>query len=216
MRRAVAADHNRRMSARWWIFLVWALAAASAAFWALKLFVTPPAAPPHTQLADTGGAPRGDIARVLGADPVPVVAAASAAAEPAADARFRLIGVVSPRAPQAAREGVALIAVDGKPAKAFRVGAVVDGQQVLHSVNPRGATIGPRGGAALVALQLAPPAPPATGVPHAPSGAAAPAVPPALQQAGSAQPAPPQIGAPAGLPDLQQQTQPAPEALRRQ
>ena len=94
-----------------------------------------------------GRAARGDLTRLLGVDPAPVVAAA--APEPAADARFKLVGVVSPRSPQAAREGLALIAVDGKPPRAYRVGAVVDGPNVLQAVNARGATLGParRGGA---------------------------------------------------------------------
>ncbi|MDO9094307.1 MAG: type II secretion system protein N [Rubrivivax sp.] len=161
------------MSARWWTGGVWALAAGSALFWAFKVFVTPPAAPPHTQTAAPTVALRGDLTRLLGADPPPP--AVAAADEPAADARFQLIGVVSPRPPGAAKEGLALIAVDGKPPKAFRVGAVVDGTTVLQSVAARGATLGPRDGAAAVALNLAPPAPAATGVlPALGSGAAPP------------------------------------------
>ena len=151
------------LSARWWTLVVWALAAAAALFWGLKLFVKAPLAPPHTQLADASGSVRGDLTRLLGGDAIPE--APTEAAEPAPDSRFQLLGVVSPRSPQAAREGVALIAVDGKPPKAYRVGAVIDGQNVLQSVNARGATLGPRDGGALVALNLAPPAPPMTGVP---------------------------------------------------
>ncbi|HLL17340.1 MAG TPA: type II secretion system protein N [Rubrivivax sp.] len=151
------------LSARWWTLVVWALAAAAALFWGLKLFVKAPPAPPHTQLADASGSARGDLTRLLGADAVQE--APPEAAEPAPDARFQLIGVVSPRSPQAAREGVALIAVDGKPPRAYRVGAVIEGQHVLQSVNARGATLGPRDGAPVVALNLAPPAPPTTGVP---------------------------------------------------
>jgi len=142
--------------------LVWALAAASAVFWGFRVLVKSPPAPPHTQTAEPTRVASGDLTRLLGADPPPP--AASEAPEPAAAARFQLIGVVTPRASQAAREGLALIAVDGKPARAYRVGAVVDGQTVLQSVAARGATLGPRGGAALVALNLAPPAAAATGV----------------------------------------------------
>lgn len=161
------------MSARWWTGGVWALAAGSALFWAFKVFVAPPAAPPHTQTAAATVALRGDLTRLLGADPPPPVVAA--AEEPVADARFQLIGVVSPRSPRAAKEGVALIAVDGKPPKAFRVGAVVDGTTVLQSVAARGVTLGPRDGAAVVALNLAPPAPAATGTLPSLGGAPAPA-----------------------------------------
>lgn len=159
------------MSARWWTLGVWALAAASVLYWALQIFVTPRAAPPHTQTAAPAVALRGDLSRLLGVDAPPPPTAAEA--EVPADARFQLIGVVSPRSSHAAREGLALIAVDGKPAKAYRVGAVVDGDTVLQSVAARGAELGPRGGAAAVALKLTPPAPAATGVlPPATSGAA--------------------------------------------
>jgi len=141
---------------------VWALVAASAVYWGLRVAVRSAAAPAHTQTARPSLAARADLGVVLGADPPPD--AVAAAAEVAADARFQLIGVVSPRATQAAREGLALIAVDGKPPKAFRVGAVVDGSTVLQAVAARGATLGPRDGAAVVALTLAPPTPAATGV----------------------------------------------------
>jgi general secretion pathway protein C len=141
--------------------LAWAAVAASALFWGLKLWAKPPAAPAGTQVAAGDAATRGDLSRVLGVDAA--APAAAEAPEPATDARFTLVGVVSPRNAQAAREGVALIAVDGKPAKAFRVGAVVDGTNVLQSVSARGASLGPRGGAPLVALNIPPPAPAATG-----------------------------------------------------
>ena len=148
-------------------------AAASALSWGLKLFVRPPPAPPQAQLAEPAGALRGDLTRLLGADPR--ARGRRGRAEPAADARFQLVGVVSPRSAQAAREGLALIAVDGKPARAYRVGAVVDGANVLQSVSARGATLGPRDGAPVISLTLAPPAPAATGVlpPAAPRGSPA-------------------------------------------
>ena len=149
------------MSARWVTFFVWAAAAASAGFWALQLMVKAPQAPPQVEVAEASVAARGDLTRLLGADAP--AAMATATSEAAADARFNLVGVLSPRATQAAREGVALIAVDGKPARAFRVGTLVDGQNVLQSVHARGADLGPRHGPSLIALKIAPPAPAATG-----------------------------------------------------
>jgi general secretion pathway protein C len=161
------------MAARWWTLAVWALAAGSALFWGLKLVARPTAVPAQTQVAEPGAGLRGDLGRVFGNDAPP---AETVAAAPAADARYALLGVVSPRAPNAAREGVALIAVDGKPAKAFRVGAVVDGEQLLKAVHARGATLGPREGGTPIALNIAPPAPAAQGtLPVAVSGGAAPA-----------------------------------------
>jgi general secretion pathway protein C len=110
-----------------------------------------------------------DLARLLGAD-----APAAQEAEvqvPLANARFQLIGVVSPRSALAAREGLALVSVDGRPPRAFRVGNLVEGQNVLQTVEARSARLGPRDGAATVLLSLAPPAAAATGVlPAAGSG----------------------------------------------
>jgi general secretion pathway protein C len=157
-------------AARWLTLLAWAAVAASAAAWGLKLWVKPAPLPPQTQLASAHGAPRADLSRLLGAEAV--VAAPTAAPEPAADARFTLVGVLSPRSARAASEGVALIAVDGQPAKAYRIGAVVDGEQVLRAVSARGASLGPREGPVGIALTLPPPEAAATGVlPPAANGA---------------------------------------------
>ena len=194
------------MSARWVTFFVWAAVAASGLYWALKLVVKAPQAPPQVQLADGALAARGDLSRLLGADaPAPT---ATAVPEPAADARFNLVGVLSPRAPQAAREGVALIAVDGKPARAFRVGTVVDGQNVLQSVNARGAALGPRGGPSLIALRIPPPAAAATG--QLPS-VLQPSVQPSALPGAELQrptPLPPQMVPPVSLQNLQPTPQP--------
>ena len=152
---------NRGMQARWWSFGIWALVAGTALFWGLRLFVEAPQAPADAVVAALDAGARGDLTSILGPDPVALVQAAEP--EPVADARFQLIGVVSPRGNAAAGQGFALIAVDGKPAKAYRVGAVVDGQTVLQSVRTRGAALGPRGGAVQVALAIAPPTAAATG-----------------------------------------------------
>ncbi len=152
---------NPRMSARWWTWGVWALAAGSGLFWGLQLFVKPPAAPAHTQVTGPATAPRGDLTRLLGDDPPPPVAAATP--EPTADARFQLVGVLSAPPRQASREGVALIAIDGQPPKAYRAGARIDGDKIVQSVEARGVTLGLRNGPVLVALNLPPPTPPATG-----------------------------------------------------
>jgi general secretion pathway protein C len=197
------------MLARWFTLIVWAVVAATALFWGLKLLVRPAPAPPRVQVVDTGAAQRGDLTRVLGADaPRPQAAVAP---EPAPDARFNLLGVLSPRAPQAAREGVALIAVDGKTPKAFRVGALVDGTNVLQSVSARGAALGPRNGATLIALKITAPAAAATGV-LAPLAAPAAGLPPGAVQPDTVLPIPPgspmnsrATRMPAGQRDMNQQ-----------
>ena len=75
----------------------------------------------------------------------------------------------------ASGQGVALIAVDGKPAKAFGVGARLDSDLVLQSVSLRTASIGPAQGAASVKLELPPlPLPPPASC--RPLGAARPGI----------------------------------------
>jgi general secretion pathway protein C len=152
------------MTARWLAFAIWALVAAAAVFWGLRLFVSAPGAPPHALTLDTGAAPRADLSRLFGSDAPEVVETAT----PALSSRFRLVGVVAPR-PVGQNTGVALIAVDGKPPRAYRVGNSVETGMVLQSVQVRGASLGPRGGAALLRLEVPPLPPPNMGsLPNAP------------------------------------------------
>lgn len=191
------------MLLRWVSMCVWALVAASAVFWGLRLFTRASPVPPQTQVADLSGAARGDLGRVLGVDAAPAQAAAQP--EPTADARFSLVGVVSPRGPANTVGGVALISVDGKAPKAYKLGALVDGQNVLQAVSARGVSLGPQGGPALVALNIPPPQAPATGqLPPLQQGGAGPVVrpmpsmPPAGRQPPpqNLQPLPPQSAPP--------------------
>lgn len=216
------------MSARWVSFGLWALIAASAIGWGFKLFVKAPPVPPEARVADATLALRGDPTRVLGVDPVEPPKDGQAPT-PVADDRFQLIGVVAPRSKNpalAAREGVALIAVDGKPPRAYRVGAQVDDDTVLKLVRARGAELGPRDGATTIALELAPPPAAATGT--LPPAGAAPATParpgpPGVRTLPSAPPPPrpdpvPATPVPAApvapprLPNLQPQVPPEPGA----
>ncbi len=190
------------MVSRFAAFVIWAAVAASIVFWALRLWVQPAAVPAHATLVSSASAFNGDLSRLFGTDAEPAAVAAAAPADP----RFKLIGVVAPRAAADRDEGLALIALDDKPARAYRVGAVVDGETVLLSVHARGAALGPRGQDAKVTLELPALPPPATGVPAAKGGLpglarAAPMLPP--PQAPAAAPAevapsvePPQDSAP--------------------
>jgi general secretion pathway protein C len=185
---------NRPMLARLCAFVIWALVAATAVFWGLRLFVTAPAAPAHAVPVGEAAALRGDLSRLLGAAPVAV---AAAAATPEAASRFRLIGVMAPRAAAASAAsgaGVALIAVDGKPPKAFAVGAHLDGDVRLESVSLRAASIALGPGQAPVLLELAPLPAPATGTLPGllppPAAAPVPLVPPPVPQV-QASPMPP-------------------------
>src|SRR5580765_4844443 len=124
------------MLARLSAFVIWALVAATAVFWGLRLLVRAPAAPAHAVAVGDTVALRGDLTRLLGAAPV---APSAKPAAPEGASRFRLLGIVAPIDAQAG--GVALIAVDGKMPKAFAVGAPLDGDLVLKSVSLRTASI---------------------------------------------------------------------------
>lgn len=113
-------------------FLAWALAAASAVYWGMKWFAPPPRPVAAAVSAAVGvQADAQAVARFLGA----VQAAAPVAASVAS--RFSLLGVVA----DASHSGAALIAVDGKPAKPFRVGSRVDESLILQSVGARSAVL---------------------------------------------------------------------------
>ena len=109
-------------------FAVWALALASAVYWGLKS-TSEPGGPQAAVLAQ-GRAPidTGAVARLLGG--APQGPATVALVNPST--RFALVGVIAGQG----TGGAALIAVDGKPPKPYRVGSVVDGDLLLQSVAP--------------------------------------------------------------------------------
>lgn len=113
-----------------------ALAALSASFWVLKIMqgisvdsVTTSSPPLPPALPSDPKA----LARVLGGG---ISAATQAASTPAA-INLILQGVIA----HGTQRGAALIAVNGKPAKPFSVGAAVDGDWVLQSLSTRSATL---------------------------------------------------------------------------
>jgi general secretion pathway protein C len=172
-------------------FALWALAAGSAAYWGLKLSAgTPPANAPVAAPRQVGPVDPMAMARLLGstpqtaAAPAPVVALAS---------RLQLVGVAA-----GARSGggAAVISVDGKPARPYRVGSVIEEGLVLRSVRGRQAVVASADGRSVLTLE----------VPQArldASRAAAPGMPPAF------------IPPPAGRPPMQAPPpNPAPVPLR--
>ena len=185
------------MRVRLLAFVIWAAVAASVMFWALRLGASSPAAPAHTVAVGAAAAPRGDLTRVLGAAPARESAAAAVTVDSPLASRFRLLGVAAPRQ-GGDRQGLALIAVDGKPARSYAVGAPVDGELVLQSVHQRGAKLGGRGAATQVSLVLPALPAPATGslpLAAAPPATAPPVVAPGGGVPGTA-PIPPQVVAP--------------------
>ena len=165
------------MLARLCAFVIWALVAATAVFWGLRLWVRAPAAPAYAVAVGEAAAVRGDLTRLLGAAPATT---APAVITPEASSRFKLFGIVAPKYADAeapASHRVALIAVDGKMPKAYAVGARLDGDLVLQSVSLRTVSIGAAPGAGAITLELPLPAAAATGTlppPGSPGGFAPP------------------------------------------
>jgi general secretion pathway protein C len=186
------------MKARLTAFVIWAAVAASAMFWILRLGASSPAAPSHTVAVSAAATPRGDLTRVFGAAPVRSQSGADGSVQTPLSSRFKLLGVAAPRQ-GGDRVGLALIAVDGKPARGYVVGAAVDGDLLLQSVHARGAKLGARDAAPQVTLELPPLIPAATGI--------LPAAPPLGAAAGLPAPfagATPQLPVGASSADLQQ------------
>jgi general secretion pathway protein C len=192
--------HNQRMVARLSAFVIWALVGGTAMFWLLRLAASPLEAPPQTSSVSTSVAARGDLTRLLGAPPSAPVAVA---AVPDAAGRFKLIGVMAPRSREAAStpgQGVALIAVDGKPARPYRVGAAIEGEFVLRSVAARSVTIGlaTSTSAAPIVLELPPLPAPATGT--LPTVSFTSTTVPTVAPAPAFQPPPPMMPPPSPMP----------------
>ena len=129
-------------------FVLWALVATSAVYWGLKFTARSGAVSAIPVAAHTSApADPAAVARLLGASP------AAAAQTPAVSAasRFALVGVVA----SSTHQGAALIAVDGKPPKPFRIGAAVDDRLILQSVASRRAVLAESAsGPAVVTLEL--------------------------------------------------------------
>ncbi|MES3003012.1 MAG: type II secretion system protein N [Pseudomonadota bacterium] len=129
-------------------FVLWAAVAASAVYWGLKLASSGSGAvvaPPPARMA-TAADPAA-LARLLGASPL------TAAAAPVASlsSRFVLTGVVA----STSHQGAALIAVDGRPPRPYRVGSAIDQELVLQSVDSKRATLAnSAGGPPVVTLEL--------------------------------------------------------------
>jgi general secretion pathway protein C len=145
----MATNFQNRWAVRSATFLLWVLVAASAAYWVLKLsrpspVVVAPVTPPAVPIDPAA------VARLLGYTPVEAPGAVVAAS---LASRFTLTGVVASRS----RAGAALIAVDGRPPRPFRVGAALDDAIVLQSVECRRAVLAASlDGPALLTLELPP------------------------------------------------------------
>ena len=131
-------------------FAAWALAAAGVGYWVLQISAnTGQVNVPLVVSANGGPSNANDpavLARLLGA-------LAPQAAAPVNNNRFVLKGVVSGALGQEA----ALIVIDDKPAKAFRVGSAIEDGLILQSVAPRNVTLtASKGDPARLTLEMPP------------------------------------------------------------
>jgi len=137
---------QRKWILRGMTLAVWMLAAGSAVFWGFRLMAA--AAPDAAVTVAHSGARPGDfaadtaaLARWLGAG---TNAVAAAAPLPGAGSRFALTGVIAQRQrPGSGPVGVALISVDGKPARPYRVGERLEETYVLQSVGTGSVVLAP-------------------------------------------------------------------------
>lgn len=197
------------MAARAFAFVIWAALAASAVFWVLRLTASSRPLPPHA-VTVAESPTRGDLGRLLGREAV----AEQAVAPTVSDGALKLVGVVAPG--KGVRAGVALISVEGQPAKPYRVGATVEADLVLLAVQQRAASLGPREGPATLTLELPALPPPTTGTLPPPAGLDAPQPPPGVPRLGGLPrnrlpppvPAPPQMQPAEPAPPLDEEQQP--------
>lgn len=156
---------------------IWLAAVAGALAWILPLLGRPVPVPPQAVVA-TAALPAGGAERLLGSPPPEAVEAAAPA-----ESRFKLIGVVAPR--RGSAPGLALISVDGKPARAVAVGREVDAGTTVLAVGPRKVELGPADGTPTLTLELPALPEPSRGRPA---------------EVASATPAPPSLPPPAATP----------------
>jgi general secretion pathway protein C len=164
----------------------------------LRLVVRPSPPPAGAVALGDAGTASGDLSRLLGAEEVP-----QAAAIVPASTRFKLLGVMAgkPELPGLAG-GVALISIDGKPARTFAAGARVEDQLVLKTLGLRSAALGPANGPPAFVLEIPPLPLPATGTLDHVQGAQAyvPSPPPDMQPPPMMPPEQPSIPQPGDTP----------------
>ena len=160
------------MTSRWvpWLAtaLVWLVAAAGAAAWALPLLARPIPLPAQAAVVGAGvplAGPAG-LERLLGQPIAP-----PALEQAPAQSRFKLLGVVAPRtlagALAAAGSGLALLSIDGKLPRAFVLGAEVESGLRVLKVGLRRVELGAAGSATPTMVLELPPLTAAAGGPGA-------------------------------------------------
>jgi general secretion pathway protein C len=131
----MSAQASRPWALYFTTFLASLLAAGSAVFWVMGILAVSAPEPGEAPQAARLSAPQAhDLARALGGG-----LQEQAATALNTSTQYQLFGVVA--GPLGA--GYALVAIDGAPPKAYRVGDALGSGQVLRSVGARGAKLGP-------------------------------------------------------------------------
>jgi general secretion pathway protein C len=155
------------MLSRWLAFVVWALLGATVVTWLLQFMSAPLPVPAHAIAVDTAASVRTDMTRLFGK---PAAAASEAAPTQVADDRLKLIGLAASLSPTDSASSLALISLDGKPPKSYRIGSVIDGDRQVLAIRKGSVDIGPSGGPVAFSLTLPGLPPPATGTPQSMGG----------------------------------------------
>lgn len=111
---------------------MWVLASASIVFWGLRIAAPPESAAPPALVSGPIAVDTAEVAKAFGATTT------RASLTPDAGNRFVLLGVVSDEE----QRGAALIAVDGKAPRPFRIGQQVGDGYILQAVDVRAAKLG--------------------------------------------------------------------------
>jgi hypothetical protein len=147
-----ASPTASRWRARLVTLVVWGLLAGSTVYWVLQWPHDDSARRvPSTTQVDSGDLAAAPTAAAIGRALEAPASTSERAATPALSSRLGLVGVVR----AGARDGTALIVVDGKSPRSVRVGAEVEPGLYLLALEPRRASLGPeRGGVETLALEL--------------------------------------------------------------
>ena len=170
---------------RLFTLLVWLLVGLCAAYWAFKFVTTKPVEATAALATPTVVVDSKAIAKLLGATDT----VSKQPTNTAASTKFTLFGLAA----TAGGKGYALIALDGKPARPYRVGSLVADDLVLKSISKTGVILAasltsPEG----VTLELPERKPINT---TAMAAVNQPGTPPAVAPVGAAVPAPPRFPA---------------------
>lgn len=129
------------MVSRIFSFITWALCAMGIAYWGMTWLASPLPVPAHAVLAGLSGMPASDPRRLLSLSEQALAREEPTVSQSAISQRVQLIGLMA-GTPQHPHAGIALLTVDGKPAKAYRVGQAIGSEWVVLSIAKQGVSIG--------------------------------------------------------------------------